>query len=277
MQKRTHTIYALGTMIALFGITQPAKAGFLQIPNFVHPQTKNLHPDEPMVPYNETLSLSGASRAWQHNPITIDCGCQYSTKMGNKGQILQQTCGYANRSGVKAPLSAQWSRVIPLEHLALGRDCASGAPPCHDSDGHALFGAACCAIIDPQFKRMTNDVWNWAPMVSGIVQDRGESMFGILPSGVSPYGNCPIKIDPQRGTLEPVDKEKGVIARVYLYFANQWNVPFTPSELDTYKLWNEEYPATQDEKERASIINDLQRKTNPYYPNTSFMIENNTQ
>lgn len=222
--------------------------------------------DEPITKHTDNEAISIAAKAYRHNPKTVDCGCEYATSRNSNVNVAG--CGYASRipDNTKTP-QAQWSRVISLEELAVGRECTNGAEQCKDDDGHPIYGAQCCLIIDQQFRRMSHDAWDWIPMINEIAHDKDDKTYSVLVNGLAPYGNCQVKIDNDNSQIEPADKEKGVIARIILYYHDQWNVPITPAQEALYGEWNKDHPPTQDENQAASILAEAQKKENPYYTN----------
>ena len=227
----------------------------------------NTAPDVPKVQPSEGASVSTAASAWRHDPTTVDCGCTYNTDsfQGPVGVVIRNSCSYSPRTGDAGRVMARWSRVLPMEQLALGRQCSAGAQACHDSNGKAVYGSACCLIIDPEFRKMTHDAWDWAPMLSDIEADRGTKQFTTIPNGQHPYGSCGFKIDPQNNTVEPAEAQEGAVGRILLYFHDVWKVPMSPAQVALYVQWSDAHPPTQIERERANSLDSVQKFDNPYY------------
>ena len=70
-----------------------------------------------------------------------------------------------------------------------------------------------------------------------------------------------LKID--RNKIEPPDRDKGIVARSYLYMADTYSVyRLSSKDKRLFKTWNKKYPVTKEECKRTKIIKRIQRNTN---------------
>ena len=163
------------------------------------------------------------------------------------------------------------SRVekIEIEHLIPAEEFGGyikqwwyGDKNCIDKNNVEYKGRKCAEKTSRIFRLMQSDLYNLYPAVGSINALRGNFDFTEFPSNVpSIFNNCLFKIADAH--VEPADHAKGVIARTYFYFENQY--PFFKIDEKQKKLflkWNIKFPVTEWECLRTYRIEKIQSNEN---------------
>lgn len=177
------------------------------------------------------------------------CGCATSRHGASGGSVDLASCGYQPRKNPDRAARLEWEHILPAARIGAGRACwISGAPQCV-KDGEPFKGRACCEIADPGYNLAATDPVNLAPAVGEVNGDRVDMPYGEIPAGDTAwtYGQCGMRIDPDRDIAEPVPSRRGDVARVMAYMSQAYRIPFTRAESDLYGRWMREDPVSDEE------------------------------
>lgn len=171
----------------------------------------------------------------------------------------------------KFDMSKMADRVnrVEIEHVVPAERFGSyikqwwyGDPLCMDKTGTPYKGRRCAEKTSRLFRLMQSDMYNLFPSVGSINALRGNLEFTEFPTYVpSLYQSCTIKI--ADGKIEIPNTAKGVVARVYLYFKQQY--PFfelSLQEEELFQKWHTEFPVTKWECDRTYKIEQIQQNEN---------------
>lgn len=158
---------------------------------------------------------------------------------------------------------------IEIEHVISAERFGSyikqwwnGDALCVDKDKKPYKGRRCAEKTSRLFRLMQSDMYNLFPSVGSINALRGNLDFNEFPAYIpSLYQNCTIKI--ADGKIEIPDTAKGVVARVYLYFKQQY--PFfelSQQEITLFQKWHKTFPVTKWECDRTYKIEQIQHNEN---------------
>lgn len=153
--------------------------------------------------------------------------------------------------------------VIPAEKFGIYiKQWWHGDALCINKEGKSYKGRRCAEKTSRLFRLMQSDMYNLFPAVGSINAIRGNLDFSEFPHYMkSLYKHCLIKV--ADGKIEIPDTAKGVVARVYLYFKEQY--PFfelTKEEETLFNKWNKKFPVTKWECDRTNIIEQIQKNEN---------------
>lgn len=143
---------------------------------------------------------------------TIYCGFPYT-----EDRSIELPEGFIIASFPSRARRMEREHVVPAENF--GRafvEWREGAQVCVRRSGETYKGRECAAKASPRFRRMYCDLHNLFPSVGCVNAARRNYEMEALPYAVTPFGpTCPMKF---RGRhVEPPDRAKGVVARVYRY------------------------------------------------------------
>ncbi len=213
---------------------------------------------------NESLARSKRvllSYIHAHHPETVYCQAKYSSK---DELILPE--------GLDASVIAYRSERVEVEHMVpaenFGRNITawkSGHPECKNPDGIGYNGRPCAEKVSRIFRIMQADLYNLYPSIGSVNAARQNFSFGVLPDSTpSLFRSCSFKVEDN--TVEPPEQARGVIARTYLYFENEYAPLFqmTPEMKILMTQWNETHPVTSWECQRAYKIEKIQKNQNKY-------------
>ena len=185
---------------------------------------------------------------------TVYCGCPIKitgSAKKPKWQVDLEPCGYQARKNQKRAQSIEVEHIMPAWEFGHQMQCWQEG------------GRKNCGKI-AEFKRMEGDLHNLFPSVGEVNGDRGN--FQFVPSGATPtqYGQCEMVVDFKRKQAQPPKAAHGVIARAYLYMAQQYGIRLAQQQRRIYEAWNREMPATLWECRRNELIAEVQGNDNPF-------------
>lgn len=157
-------------------------------------------------------------------------------------QPFSEKLEFEDRSCALCPITQkkiQWMMIIPPKILAKNRLCSQEAI-CMDSRGHRFSGPRCCLKQDSLYQLMLLDLYNYVPEI---------------PALIPPWKQISMDLANQAP-----EQTRGLVARTYLYFSDTYHLPLTPEERMLYVTWNQHYPMSPWEKERAQRIKAIQHK-----------------
>lgn len=198
-----------------------------------------------------------AIKIHQNHQITIYCPCKYSGKT-----IDLKSCDYKVLKDPKRASRLEWEHVVPAE--AFGNSFAEwrdGSAQCIKRNGKKFKGRR-CAETNPEFNRIESDLYNLWPAIGELNGLRSNFSMAQISGGAQSFGSCKAKI--QNHKFEPMDFDKGVVARTYMYMDESYPKRGIISDKNRklFESWNKLYPVNKWECERAELIKEIQGNEN---------------
>lgn len=197
---------------------------------------------------------------WQihkDQPYTIYCPCKFQDR-----KVNLKTCGYKSRKDKKRAQVVEWEHVVPAE--AFGQSFSEwreGSPRCIKK-GKSYKGRK-CASKNNEFSRMESDMYNLWPAIGELNMLRSNySMAQIEGPSEYDFGDCKAKISDRK--FEPMDLDKGKVARVYMYMNQAYPGRGIISDKNQklFEAWDKLYPVDSFECTRAQRIEKIQGNKN---------------
>lgn len=211
-------------------------------------------------PQNFSEAKKIASEIHRDHQETFYCGCKFDKHK----KIDLGSCGYRIQENEMRAKRLEWEHIVPISHLASHLPCWKKRLCCK-KNGECFKGRRCCQEIDANFARLEADLHNLVPEIGELNAKRSNYRFGHLPMSISgQFGSCEIKIDPISRRVEPRKEVRGMIARTYLYMAEQYAYNLSDSQRQLFESWNRQYPPSIWEIERNKRIEAQQGNTNSY-------------
>lgn len=170
------------------------------------------------------------------------CGCDWEWAGRSGGRIDLDSCGYAVRAQINRAVRIEWEHIVPASLFGQQRLCWQQG------------GRANCKRVDPLYNLMEADLHNLAPAIGEANADRSNYRFGMLPDTPYGHGQCPLKVSFVQRTVEPRDEIKGLIARVYFYMHDRYDLRLSRQQEQLMMAWNLRYPPDAWELERDRRI-----------------------
>ena len=117
-----------------------------------------------------------------------------------------------------------------------------------------------------KYKEASSDLHNLWPAEKRYNSSRRDLRFGEIEGETPRFENSGCDFERTTGknaVVEPRDEVKGVIARSFLYMVHWYDLP-TNDLLPLMVQWHLEYPPTEKELKRHSLIEKIQSRTNPF-------------
>lgn len=111
---------------------------------------------------------------------------------------------------------------------------------------------------------MDADLHNLIPTVGEINSDRSNFNFGELSSTPKRHGSCEFRVDFKKRTVEPPDAIKGMLARIYFYMHDRYDMNMSKSQQKLLMAWDESYPISEWELQRNIRIEKVMGHANPF-------------
>ena len=115
-----------------------------------------------------------------------------------------------------------------------------------------------------QFKKMEGDLHNLFPSVGEVNGDRGNFQFTDMGAKPTKYGKCQMVVDFKLKLAQPPKEARGLIARAYLYMAQEYGIRLANQQRRLYEAWDRQYPVTAWECRRNELIKAEQGNDNPF-------------
>ena len=206
---------------------------------------------------NPPVSFSAAKRVavniYDDHPVSFYCGCD----IRREGQRLipdLESCGYEIRRQEVRANRIEWEHVVPA--WAFG----------HQLQCWQEGGRRNCAQNSEIFKTMEADLHNLVPAIGEVNGDRSNYRFGFLLDHPEMYGECDFKVDFKARVAQPPVAQRGAIARIYMYMADQYPFQLSDYQVKLFEAWDRVYPASEWEMKRNQIIYRITGQENPYIP-----------
>ncbi|ARC54103.1 endonuclease [Candidatus Riesia pediculicola] len=176
---------------------------------------------------------------------TLYCGCDWIwKKKGYSGIVDINNCEYKpRRKCSERSKYIEWEHIVPVSKFGKFR-------PCWKKGGRKY-----CSLTDRKFQHIESDLYNIAPVIGEINQDRKDFKYSEVKSNIPYiYGTCKSRIDFQKKEFEPRDEVKGQIARTFLYMIAKYRIRISEKEFKKIMMWNLKYPIDEWEREKSLRI-----------------------
>ncbi|MCK9511562.1 MAG: endonuclease [Pigmentiphaga sp.] len=180
------------------------------------------------------------------------CGCDWRWVGRSAGRMDLASCGYRIRADPVRAGRLEWEHVVPAADFGRARQCWQGG------------GRDSCRENDPVFNAMEADLHNLAPSVGEINHDRQNFPFSPVQASSTGYGACDFRIDFRSRTAEPRDAVKGMVARIYFYMHDRYDLPMSRQLQQRLMHWHRHYPVADWERERDRRIAARMGHHNPF-------------
>lgn len=192
------------------------------------------------------------------HPFTIYCPCRYSEKT-----VDLKSCGYQVQNNPRRAARLEWEHVVPAE--AFGQsflEWREGAPNCIKRKTGKKFKGRKCAEKNSDFALMESDLYNLWPVIGELNGLRSNYSMAQISGKARTFGACQAKILDRK--FEPMDLDKGIVARVYMYmdtsYPNRGIISGKNRKL--FEAWDRQFPVTERECKRAKLIEAHQHNKN---------------
>lgn len=175
------------------------------------------------------------------------CGCAFE---GNRIDLA--SCGYIPRKQPKRAARVEWEHIVPAWVIGHQRQCWQQG------------GRSNCKKTDPVFNAMEADLHNLTPAIGETNADRSNFRFGMLPGTPYQHGQCDFKVAFSERTVEPRDEVKGLIARVWFYMHDHYDLAMSSQQQRLLMAWDRQQPVSAWEQERNRRISRLMGHDNPF-------------
>lgn len=176
----------------------------------------------------------------------IYCHCPYDRHKN----IDWGSCGYSPRKNAERGKRLEWEHVVPAAYF--GRNLA-----CWKEGGRKN-----CGTKSDLFNAFEGDMHNLRPAIGELNGDRSDTLFGISVEKKKRYGSCNFFVEP--GLVEPPDRVKGQVARIWLYMADKYGFELSADIRALMTQWNSTFPVTRIERTINDRIQRLQGDSNPF-------------
>ncbi len=139
-------------------------------------------------------------------------------------------------------VNIQWMRIVSAKYYLNHKMCYE-EKLCIDNKGNRFGGIQCCRKKDLLFKQFENDLHHLVPELP------------TLKKLVTQYSV---------GKLEPNNKLKGTIARMFLYMNLKYRLALPKSDKTLYETWHRQYPPCEWEQKKNKLVKAIQGDANPY-------------
>lgn len=197
-----------------------------------------------------------AKQIWNENRKTFYCDCRYD----RHGVIQSKSCFYLFNESSRY---IGWEHVVPVSWY--GRQLSCWQFTCITRSGKSMKGRNCCRKISKKFRRMEADLHNLVPVIQAINRARSDYAFGILPeNAMLSFNQCDFQISRQFRLADPPNLRKGMIARIYLYLTEKYQIDLNEDQKQQFIRWNQQYPPSAWEKRWNQKVAFYQGDFNPY-------------
>lgn len=188
---------------------------------------------------------------YSDHSITKYCGCSYEPKGDSGGVIDTASCGY---DGSKAKYQnaitvLDWEHVVP-----------ASLTPAKDMSCWVNGSRRECERTSKEAQTIIFDLHNLVPSIGQANRIRSNSRYGIIQGEERNLGLCDFEWS--NGLIEPSERIRGDLARVWLYMNYKHNVFIPDDEYLMFLRWSLSDPPDEWELTRNSRIKKLQGNSN---------------
>ncbi len=135
-------------------------------------------------------------------------------------------------------------------------------PICASENGGSVAPERCCYQKSRHFRNAYNDLHNLVPVVGQLNGNRKGAAYSTVSGERRLYGLCDIEIED--GLLEPPERVRGDIARIYFYMEKYYGAKNSSQQRKVLERWSREDPPDEWEKERNRRIRRAQGNGNEF-------------
>lgn len=183
---------------------------------------------------------------------TLYCGCKWEWAGSSGGRIDQASCGYEVRAQPTRANRIEWEHIVPAWWIGNQRQCWQEG------------GRQNCVSNDPVFRVIEADMHNLTPTVGEVNADRSNYRFGMLPQAEHRHGACDFKVEFSDKVAEPRAEVKGLVARVYFYMHDRYDLRMSNQQERLMIAWDRTYPVGEWERARDQRIAAVMGHSNPF-------------
>ncbi len=184
---------------------------------------------------------------------TLYCGCDWQWVGKSGGRVNLASCDYHIRSQQTRAERIEWEHMVPAWVFGHQRQCWQEG------------GRKNCVDTDPVFRMIESDMHNLAPAIGEVNADRSNFSYGMIAKNrPNMYGACSSKVDSQARLFEPRNRVKGMVARVYFYMHDRYNLSMSRQQQQLMMAWDRQYPVDAWERERDNRIAKIMGHHNPF-------------
>lgn len=195
--------------------------------------------------YNEAKVLVKRHVYYDQNQSELGtgyCGCQWQWVGASGGRVDLKSCGYEIRAQKQRAQRTEFEHIVPASWFGQQRQCWQQG------------GRKNCTKNDAYFSVMEADMHNLMLVVGEVNADRSNYRFGVVNSDKKIYGQCDSKVDFKQRIFEPRDEVKGMVARVYFYMYDRYDLSMSDAQQKLFMAWHKQFPVTAWEQERDQRI-----------------------
>lgn len=199
-----------------------------------------------------------AAKIHKQDGETIYCPCRFSGKT-----VDLASCGYKIQKDAKRARQLEWEHVVPAE--AFGQaflEWREGSSQCVSKKGKRFKGRR-CAQTNPEFAKMEADLYNLWPSIGELNGLRSNFSMAQISGEYQSFGGCKAKIADRK--FEPMDRYKGIVARVYQYMDHTYpgRGVISAKNRQLFEVWDKQHPVTDWECLRSDLVRQAQGNENP--------------
>ncbi|PHM47383.1 endonuclease [Xenorhabdus miraniensis] len=184
---------------------------------------------------------------------TLYCGCDWQWVGKSGGRVDLASCSYHVRSQQTRAERIEWEHMVPAWVFGHQRQCWQTG------------GRKNCVDTDPVFRMIESDIHNLAPSIGEVNGDRSNFAYGMVARNTpNMYGACSSKVDFQSRLFEPRDRVKGMVARVYFYMYDRYNLTMSRQQQQLMMAWDRQHPVEAWERDRDNRIARIMGHHNPF-------------
>ncbi|WP_392537292.1 endonuclease [Legionella sp. 227] len=194
----------------------------------------------------ETFSQSRitAAQFLQNHPETIYCPCSDGDK-----EVSLAGCGMQAEDSMKRAFCIGWKQVMAAEYL--GQPFEYWREPIEeDNNGRPYEGRRCCEKFDEQLRHVEADLYNLWPEIGIMNKAHSNYQLSGLHQQID-YLGCAMKMGKVSHCADPPNSAKGIVARTFLFMAENYGLTLSPSQKKLFIAWNKAFKPNIWEKQLA--------------------------
>ncbi|GAL09142.1 endonuclease I precursor [Vibrio astriarenae] len=189
---------------------------------------------------------------------TLYCGCNWTFRGESGGVVDKESCGYETRRNEVRASRIEYEHVMPISNIGRARQCWQ--------DG----GRKHCQRVDPVFNQIEANLHNLDIAIGEVNADSSNYLFSEFTNQTaSQYGQCDLHIDFKSRLAQPRAEVRGMVARIYLFMHDLYDIRPSSQQLRLLETWNRAYPVSDWEIERDWRIKGVMGYSNPYVVNSN--------
>lgn len=172
--------------------------------------------------------------------------CQCNVRYQGKKLIPDlKSCQYKIRKNTNRAQRIEWEHIVSAWEMGHERNCWKNAKG---------SSRRYCRKNDASFRLMEAELHNLVPAIGEVNGDRSNYTFGLVRHSQTHYGTCPVKINFKKRIVEPPQRIRGNIARIYFFMEKKHGLTINHHQKQMFKLWSKLDPVDNQECERDRLI-----------------------